>query len=61
MCGSKKPKPKPPPPIQPPAIIEKPPEVELGNTSEEVVKRKKVGRKQLSVTSNATTKTGLGI
>jgi len=62
MCGGGSP-PKPPeqPKPQPPPIIESAPEVAVGNQSEGVSKRKKIGRSQLKQSpSTGATPAGLG-
>ena len=62
MCGGgSAPKPVQPPPAQPPPIIEAAPEVAVGNQSEGVSKRKKIGRSQLRQTpSTGASPSGLG-
>jgi len=57
MCGGGSAPKDPPkqPPAQPPPIIESAPEVAVGNQSEGVSKRKKIGRSQLRQTSSAST------
>jgi hypothetical protein len=64
MCGGGAPKTPPPqPPPQPPPVIESAPDVAIGNQSESVSKRKKVGRSSLKQTPSTAGKpasSGLG-
>ena len=54
MCTTKKPKPPKQPPAQPPPVMDKAPEVVIGNTDDAVSSRKKIGRSQLKVTPSST-------
>ena len=62
MCGGgSAPKPPKQPPAQPPPIIEAAPEVQVGNQSDTVSNRRKVGRSQLKQSaSSGAAPSGLG-